>query len=129
MKTEASGRLAGKIAVVTGAGLGIGHGSALCMAAEGADLAIMDIDAAALAATSEEIRALGRRVFAQRVDCTDERAVVDAFAAIKRDYGRVDILMNNVGQSAREKATEFWQSQPDTWRFVFGVSLFPTLLC
>jgi len=129
MTTATAGRLAGKIAVVTGAGMGIGRGSALCLAAEGADLAIMDIDSAALTRTSDEIRALGRRVFAQKVDCTDEKSVVEAFAAVKSEYGRTDILMNNVGQSAREKASEFWQSEPETWRFVFGVSLFPTLLC
>lgn len=123
------GRVTGKVAVVTGAGMGIGQSSALCLAAEGADLAIMDIDEAALKDTADKIRSYGGRVLAMHVDCTEEDRIVEAFAKVKRDLGAVDILMNNVGQSARERASEFWQSQSDTWRFVMGVSFFPTLMC
>jgi len=50
-------------------------------------------------------------------------AVGEAFAAIRRRFGRIDILFNNVGQSARERATEFHLSEEETWRFVIEVSL------
>lgn len=123
------GRLEGRIAVITGAANGIGRASAIRLAHEGADVAILDIERDALEDAAAEIRELGRRTLALRVDCTDEQAVVQAFADISAHFGRVDVLFNNVGQSARERASEFWQSQPDTWRFVVGVSLFPAMLC
>jgi NAD(P)-dependent dehydrogenase (short-subunit alcohol dehydrogenase family) len=50
-------------------------------------------------------------------------------AKARETFGRIDILFNNVGQSAREKATEFWCSDPETWRFVLEISLFTALRC
>ncbi len=123
------GRLKGSIAVITGAANGIGRASAVRLAREGADVALLDVEHDALEDTAAEIRQFGRRTLALGVDCTDENAVVQAFADIDAHFGRVDILFNNVGQSARERASEFWQSHPDTWRFVVGVSLFPAMLC
>jgi acetoacetyl-CoA reductase/3-oxoacyl-[acyl-carrier protein] reductase len=122
-------RLDGRIAVVTGAANGIGRASAIRLASEGADLALLDVERDPLQATADEIRRLGRRVFALELDCTSEQAVKKAFADIDAGFGRVDILFNNVGQSARERASEFWQSESDTWRFVIGVSLFPAMFC
>jgi acetoacetyl-CoA reductase/3-oxoacyl-[acyl-carrier protein] reductase len=124
-----SGKLEDRIAVVTGAANGIGRASALRLAREGADLAMLDVERNALEIVAAEIRAGGRRALALEVDCTVEAAVAQAFDRIDATYGRVDILFNNVGQSARERASEFWQSVPDTWRFVVGVSLFPAMLC
>jgi len=123
------GRLADRIAVVTGAANGIGRATALRLAREGAALALLDVEGEALERTAEDVRALGRDALPLCLDCTLEAAVVQAFNDIEQRYGRVDILFNNVGQSARERASEFWQSEPDTWRFVVGVSLFPAMLC
>lgn len=127
--TPIEGRLHGRIAAVTGAGLGIGRASALCFADEGADLMLLDRDGAALEATAEAARQRGRRVEAYALDATDEAAVVGAFASVRERLGDIDILLNNVGQSARERSREFWESEPATWRFVVDASLFPTLLC
>jgi NAD(P)-dependent dehydrogenase (short-subunit alcohol dehydrogenase family) len=121
-------RLEDRLAVVTGAGWGIGRASALRFADEGAHLAILDIDEETLAATAEEIRARGRRVLAIRADCTADAEVVEAFARIKAECGLVDVLMNNVGQSARQRASQFYESEPEVWDFVLGVSLRPTML-
>jgi NAD(P)-dependent dehydrogenase (short-subunit alcohol dehydrogenase family) len=63
------------------------------------------------------------------VDCTDRRAIEAGFGAIGAAFGRVDILFNNVGQSARERASEFWNSDPDVWEFVLRVSLRSAMLC
>ncbi|MBI4011337.1 MAG: SDR family oxidoreductase [Candidatus Rokubacteria bacterium] len=123
------GKLADKIAVVTGAANGIGRASAIRMAREGADLAILDLERDALERAAAEIRACGRKALALEADCSSGEAVTRAFDAIGKSYGHVDVLFNNVGQSARERASEFWQSEPDTWRFVVGVSLFSTMLC
>jgi NAD(P)-dependent dehydrogenase (short-subunit alcohol dehydrogenase family) len=123
------GRLAGRIAVVTGAAHGIGRASALRLAREGADLALLDREAAPLQEVAGRIEALGRQALALAVDCTEAPAVHEAFAATRGRFGRVDILFNNVGQSARERATEFYRSAEETWRFVVEISLLTTLRC
>jgi NAD(P)-dependent dehydrogenase (short-subunit alcohol dehydrogenase family) len=63
-----------------------------------------------------------------QVDCVDEAAVVAAFKRIYAEAGFVDILMNNVGQSARQRASEFYASSSEVWRFVLEVSLMATLI-
>lgn len=121
-------RLKNRIAVVTGAANGIGRASALCLAREGADLAVLDLEADRLAILTAEIESLGRRALPISADCTSDQAIAAAFADINAHFGHIDILFNNVGQSARERATEFWQSDPATWDFVLNVSLRSTML-
>ena len=121
-------RLEGKLAVVTGAGNGIGQASALRFAAEGANLAILDLDAEGLGVTVEKAQAEGAQVMSITADCTDEAVIVESFEKTYTDAGFVDILMNNVGQSARERASEFYESSSDVWRFVLEVSLIATLI-
>ena len=121
------GRLSGRIAVVTGAANGIGRASALRLAREGADLAVVDREGEALHAVGRAIEGLGRQALAITADWTDAVAVGEAFAAIRRRFGRIDILFNNVGQSARERASEFHRSEEETWRFVIEVSLLTTM--
>jgi acetoacetyl-CoA reductase/3-oxoacyl-[acyl-carrier protein] reductase len=122
-------RLDNKTAVVTGAGRGIGRACAMCLAGEGAHVVLLEKDEEPLEETTEAIRELGAQAFPLKVDCTDEKEVETAFSIVKRHAAQIDILVNNVGQSARERSSEFWQSQPETWRFVLDVSLFSTLLC
>ena len=121
------GRLSGRIAVVTGAANGIGRASALRLAREGAHLAVVDREGEALRAVERAIEELGRPALAITADWTDAVAVGLAFAAIRRRFGRIDILFNNVGQSARERAGEFHLSEEETWRFVIEVSLLTTM--
>jgi NAD(P)-dependent dehydrogenase (short-subunit alcohol dehydrogenase family) len=120
-------RLSGRIAVVTGAANGIGRASALRLAREGADLAIVDREGEALHAVARAIEGLGRQALPITADWTDGVAVREAFGAIRRRFGRIDILFNNVGQSARERASEFHVSEEETWRFVIEVSLLTTM--
>ncbi len=122
-------RLAGRICVVTGAANGIGRASALCLARAGADVAILDREADALAEVADEIGRTGRRVLPLTLDCTVQGEIEQAFGRIYREWERVDVLFNNVGQSAREKASEFWCSDPETWRFVLDVSLVSAMVC
>jgi len=122
-----TGRLVDRIAVVTGAGNGIGRASALRLARDGADLLLMDREGAAVESTAEAVRALGRDALALQVDCTSDEEVAAAFAKGRERFSRIDVLFNNVGQSARERASEFWQSEPEVWRFVIDVTLMTTL--
>ncbi|WP_210496855.1 SDR family NAD(P)-dependent oxidoreductase [Microvirga antarctica] len=121
-------RLEGKLAVVTGAANGIGRASALRFASEGANLAIIDMEEEGLAVTADKAREAGATVLTITANCTDEDVVADAFKRIYAEAGFVDILMNNVGQSARQRASEFYASSSEVWRFVLEVSLMSTLI-
>lgn len=121
-------RLQGRVAVVTGAANGIGRASALRFASEGADLAILDLEAGGLDLVAAQARDMGARVFTVAGDCTQEDFIVDAFRQVYSEFEFVDVLMNNVGQSARERASEFYKSESEVWRWVVDVTLFSTLL-
>lgn len=89
------GRLDGRIAIVTGAARGLGAAAAVRLAAEGAQVGILDIREAA--ATRDQIRAAGGVCESWLCDVTDEAQVAAAFQAIERRFGGVDILVNNAG--------------------------------
>ena len=90
-------QLANQIAVVTGAGRGIGRAIALRFAAEGADVVCVSRTAENSASVAEEVRALGRKAWAVALDVADDAAVAAAGEKILADAGRVDILVNNAG--------------------------------
>ncbi|HEY7643988.1 MAG TPA: L-iditol 2-dehydrogenase [Hyphomicrobiales bacterium] len=87
-----TGRLAGKSALITGAARGIGAAFAGAYAAEGATVAIGDIDMARAEATA---RATGPNVYAVRLDVTDQASIDDAVKAVEARTGGIDILVNN----------------------------------
>jgi NAD(P)-dependent dehydrogenase (short-subunit alcohol dehydrogenase family) len=91
-----SGRLAGRTAIVTGGGAGIGGGISRLLAAEGATVVLNEIEAALAEAARSDIEAAGGRVEPVVGDIRDP-AVVERTAAAARATGRVDVLVNNVG--------------------------------
>jgi NAD(P)-dependent dehydrogenase (short-subunit alcohol dehydrogenase family) len=92
-----TGRLTGKIAVVTGAGQGIGAAIARCFAAEGASVVVAEInDATGAAMASELVNAGGRAVFAA-TDVADPASVAAMYEAARATFGTPDILVNNAG--------------------------------
>src|SRR3989442_7887078 len=90
-------QLANQIAVITGAGRGIGRGIALKFAAEGADIVSVSRTAENAEKAAAEVRAAGRRAWAHAVDVADAAAVSAASEKIIAETGRVDILVNNAG--------------------------------
>lgn len=120
---------ANQLVVVTGAANGIGRACAQKFAELGADVAILDIEDGPLSETAKLVSDAGRRAFPVVADLTDLGAIEAAFARIKAEFGAVDVLLNNVGQTARERSSQFWCSEPDVWDFVIDVSLKSTLRC
>src|SRR5437867_10289667 len=91
------GQLSDQVAVVTGAGRGIGRAIALKFAAEGADVVCVSRTAENSEKAATEVRALGRRAWAHAVDVADTKAVAAAAEKILAETTRVDILVNNAG--------------------------------
>src|ERR1700716_2217692 len=89
--------LANQIAVVTGAGRGIGRAIALKFAADGADIVCVSRTAENCEKVADEVRVLGRKARAHAVDVADSKTVADSGEKILADTGRVDILVNNAG--------------------------------
>jgi 3-oxoacyl-[acyl-carrier protein] reductase len=89
--------LANQVAVVTGAGRGIGRAIALKYAAAGADVVCVSRTAENSEKAAAEVRALGRKAWAVALDVSDSKAVITAAEKILADAGRVDILVNNAG--------------------------------
>lgn len=87
----------GKICAITGAGRGIGAATAAKFSAHGARVAILERDAGAGKDTERRLREDGADVRAYEVDVTDESAVIEAAGAVRRDFGGMDVLVNNAG--------------------------------
>lgn len=98
--------LSGRVAIVTGAGLGIGKGIALGLAKHGADIVGCDINDEALACAMTEIEALGRKTASLHADIGNPDDIQKLFALTDEAFGRVDILVNNVGIGARYRPEE-----------------------
>ena len=92
-----AGRVAGKVALVTGGASGIGRGCAEVLAAEGAAVVVTDVQDARGAETVAAIEAAGGRAEYLHHDVTDEAAWADVIAQVKARHGRLDILVNNAG--------------------------------
>ena len=90
-------QLADQVAIVTGGARGIGREIALAFAKEGADVALLDVNAEQLAQTAQELRVLGRRAEGLVVDVTDGNQVDEGVAKVLDKLGRIDILINNAG--------------------------------
>lgn len=94
--------LQGRVALVTGASRGLGLAMATALAAHGAEVWINGRDADSLRAAVAHASARGARAHALPFDVTDEAAATDAVARVLADNGRLDILINNVGQRRRQ---------------------------
>ncbi len=118
-----SGRLEGKVAVITGAASGIGRASARRFRAEGATVVIADVDEAA---GNEVARELGATFVA--TDVTDAGSVQGLYGATVERHGGIDVLFNNAGISPPDDDS-ILATEPDAWRRVQDVNLTSVFLC
>jgi len=119
-------RLAGKVSIITGAGQNIGRAMAERFAREGSAVAVVDIDAGRASRVAEGITATGGRALALTVDVTSEPAVEAMVARVTADFGRVDILVNNVAATINRGILE---TTLEDWDHVLAVTLRSTFLC
>lgn len=106
-------RLDGKVALITGAGRGLGEGVARAMAAQGAAVVLIARDAAAVQTVAREIVAAGGKAEAMACDVSDYAAVERVVAATRQKLGGLDILVNNAG--VIEPIAELATSDPAAW--------------
>jgi NAD(P)-dependent dehydrogenase (short-subunit alcohol dehydrogenase family) len=119
--------LSGKVALVTGAGSGLGEAIALAFADAGATLALVDLTEAAARATLEAAECKGMAVAA---DVADVVAVHDAVAAVMRQFGTVDIVVNNAGITGLGPPKPTHDTAAAEWERVMAVNLTgPFLVC
>jgi NAD(P)-dependent dehydrogenase (short-subunit alcohol dehydrogenase family) len=119
-------RLANKSAVVTGAANGIGRAIALRFAEEGARLALVDVEAAALDRVVAEIASAGRNAYPVVADVTEEAPATAAVQGAIDRFGMLDILVNNVGGGRNGR---IWEISPEDWDHVIRLNLRSVFLC
>ncbi|WP_247232896.1 3-ketoacyl-ACP reductase [Telluribacter sp. SYSU D00476] len=113
--------LKGKVALVTGAGKGIGKAIAVALAQEGVHVGLMARSEGALQAVAEEIKALGVNAATAVADVSNREAVEAAVAQLQSSLGPIDILINNAGTAAFGK---FLELEPEQWEEQVRVNLF-----
>jgi NAD(P)-dependent dehydrogenase (short-subunit alcohol dehydrogenase family) len=118
--------LAGKTAVVTGAGKGLGQGMALALAEAGADVAIIELDMPSAEASATDIRRLGRRALTIKADVTLPEEVEAMVGSVIQEWGRLDILVNNAGYAQPLPALEM---PVQDWDRLLAVDLKGVFLC
>ena len=123
---EPMNRLAGRVAIVTGGGRGIGRAVALAYAAEGADVAVVARSHDEIGRTAAEIDALGRRGLAVSADVTDPAAVDRMVRRVLERFGTVNILFNAAGARAIAPSHKL---SFDDWQRVLSSNLTASFLC
>ena len=131
-------KLEGKVAIVAGGGQGIGEGIVRCLAEEGADIAVVDINSETSNKLADEVKSMGRKALPVIADLTDETEVTRAVKETVDFFGKIDILVNSVGgtsaemgrlaQEYRESLNDdtlptFMYNNPENWDGYYSLNL------
>jgi len=131
-------KLEGKVAIVAGGGQGIGEGIVKCLAEEGADVAVVDINGDIARKAADEVKSMGRKGLAVIADLTDDSQVAKSVKETVDFLGKIDILVNNVGgvslemsQMIQEQIASFgdesfpsyMQFTPEVWDKYYQLNL------
>jgi meso-butanediol dehydrogenase/(S,S)-butanediol dehydrogenase/diacetyl reductase len=115
-----------KVALVTGAGQGIGCAIALRLACEGADVAVNDVNPATLNQVARQVESLGRRSLELVADVSSSEQVTDMFERLLTHFGRLDVLVNNAGVGTVQPLLEFTEAD---WDREFDINVKGVFLC
>ena len=115
-----------KVAMVTGAARGLGQAIAVKLAEAGADVALCDLNAEWLEETAGKVKALGHRAECYGVNVADGASVTAGVKAIEKDFGKIDVLVNNAGIT---KDGLMMRMSEDDWDAVLNVNLKGVFLC
>jgi 3-oxoacyl-[acyl-carrier protein] reductase len=125
--------MAGRVALVTGAGQGVGRAAALHFAAHDAHAVVVnDFYPDRAEKTAEEVRGQGVEALPLAFDVSDYRQVADAFARVQQEYGELHTLVNNAGNagpSGHAGFSDFWSEEPKDWERWLGTNLYGVLNC
>lgn len=102
-----------RTAIVTGGARGIGRGCALALAAKGFDIALVDLLVPEMDRTAGEIRALGRRALVFEADVASHVRAREVVQTVRKDWGRIDFLLNNAGKSMPKPMVEITEEEFD----------------
>lgn len=120
------GDLTGGMAMVTGAGSGIGRGIAWALASQGAHVAVTDVDPDLAAETAAILPGVGG--MALPLDVTEPKSIDGAVTSVEEQWGRIDILVNNAGVPADPQRESSWDREED-WDRTFDVNVKGTVRC
>jgi meso-butanediol dehydrogenase/(S,S)-butanediol dehydrogenase/diacetyl reductase len=120
-----SGRMDGRVVIVTGGGSGIGAGIAKGMAREGASIALADLNVQAAQTVADEISAAGGQAIATHVDVANRATVVAGIAAAVERFGRLDAYFNNAGVNA---PMPFLEISEDNFDFIMRINALSVLI-
>jgi 3-oxoacyl-[acyl-carrier protein] reductase len=119
--------LSGQVAVVTGAGQGIGEAIAVRLAKAGAEVAVADLRAEAAGRVAADIVSHGGKAFAVQADVSNRASVEAMFRQVVDKAGKIDVLVNNAGIAGR--AAPVWEQTDEDWQSVVDVNLKGVFLC
>ncbi len=123
---DGSSRLAGSVALVTGAASGIGRAIVLRYAREGADIALADLDLEAAERVAAEVVALGRVARAYRLDVASSDQSHAVVQQVNADFGQIDVLVNSAGVA---HAYDLFDLNDAKWDFTFSVNVRGLFFC
>src|SRR5208283_4891902 len=121
------GRVKGKVAIITGAAMGIGEAAAVLLAREGSKVAVLDINDVVGKQVASVIEAEGGVSGYWHVDVTDSGEVAAAFSEINERFGKIDVLVNNAGIMGIQKPSD--EIDEKDWDRVVNVDLKSVFLC
>ena len=118
--------ISGKKVVITGAGRGIGREMAIRACADGAIVALLEVDPNTLAKTLSDIHEKGGKAYGYQVDLGDEQAVKSTFKKIAQDIGEIDVLVNN---AMVHEAEALHETSLESWNNSLKITLTGAFLC
>jgi len=118
-----------KVSIVTGGASGIGEAICKRMAQEGANIVVADIAVEQAEKVVDELKAMGSRAMALKIDTTKSQDANKMVTAVLDEFGKVDILVNNVGGTPRGKGGPLWEITEEVWDWMISLNLKSVFNC